>query len=59
MTGSQVPAVTVENAQCAFSKKLVEAFFSLHSFGSFRGPCVGGRTAKATDGRGRFDDESL
>jgi hypothetical protein len=48
----------VGNAFCAFSKKLVEAFFSLHSFGSFRGGVVG-RTAKATDGRGRFDDESL
>jgi hypothetical protein len=58
MTGSQVPAVTVGNAFFAFSKKLVEAFFSLHSFGSFRGG-FGGRTAKATDGRGRFDDESL
>jgi hypothetical protein len=36
----------------------VGAVFSVHSFGSFHRLFVGGRAAKTTDARGRFDDES-
>ena len=56
MTGCQVPVVTVENGTVVF-QEAVGAFFSVHGFGSFHGPCER-RATKATDDTGRFDDES-
>ena len=56
MTFCQGPVVTVENGPIVF-QEAVGAFFSVHSFGSFRRQS-GGRATKATDDTGRFDDES-
>jgi hypothetical protein len=46
----------VENGTVVF-QEAVGAFFSVHGFGSFHGPCER-RATKATDDTGRFDDES-
>lgn len=56
MTGCQVPVVTVENGTVVF-QEAVDAFVSVHGFGSFHRLCER-CAAKATDGIGRFDDES-
>jgi hypothetical protein len=51
-----VPVGAVENGSVVFHV-VVGAVFSVHSDGSFHGPC-GTRAAKVTDDTGRFDDES-
>jgi hypothetical protein len=56
MTGCQGPVETVENGTVVF-QEAVDAFVSVHGFGSLHGPGAR-RATKATDDIGRFDDES-